>query len=163
MVVYEPFAYPVGDSLDGIDGATGKDLTKLTKSSANPIVPISTDASAWDAGATGKRSSIVKEGEFYYFAFEGRTPLPDSTARWSPGLARSSALTSGWTKCRLNPLIPTTPGYFGYDAPELLHHRHAWLLYVRSPGANATHVFKLASDRRTPPVLGEDRPDANCD
>ena len=92
----------------------------------------------------------MKEGEFYYFAFEGRTPLPDSTARWSSGLARSKSLTSGWAKCPLNPLIPTTPGHFGYDAPELLRHRDAWLLYVRSPGANATHVFKLASLPKPP-------------
>lgn len=131
--------------------ASGKKLTELTKSSANPIIPVSTDASAWDTGATGKRSSIVKEGEFYYLAFEGRTPLPDATARWSSGLARSRNLTSGWVKCRLNPLIPTTPGYFGYDAPEMLHHRNAWLLYVRSPGANATHIFRLTSDYLKPP------------
>ena len=160
-----PSLYKEGDTwylfYHGYDGtvchigvASGKNLTKLTKSSANPIIPVSADAAAWDAGATGKRSSIVKEGEFYYFAFEGRTPLPDATARWSSGLARSSTLTSGWTKCRLNPLIPTTPGYFGYDAPELLHHRDAWLLYVRSPGANATHVFKLASNLKPPPVPG---------
>jgi predicted GH43/DUF377 family glycosyl hydrolase len=156
-----PSLYKVGDTwylyYHGFDGsvcqigvASGKNLTSLSKSSANPIIPVSADASAWDAGATGKRSSIVKEGDFYYLAFEGRTPLPDATARWSSGLARSHKLTSEWSKCPLNPLIPTTPGYFGYDAPELLQHRDAWLLYVRSPGANATHIFKLAPNLRPP-------------
>ena len=138
------FYHGYDGTLCHIGVASGTDLTKLTKSGANPIIPAGTDAPAWDAGATGKRSSIVKEGDFYYLAFEGRTPLPDSTARWSTGLARSKSLTSGWSKCPRNPLIPVTPGCFGYDAPELLHHRDAWLLYVRSPGANATHVFKLA-------------------
>jgi hypothetical protein len=155
-----PSLYKEGDTwylfYHGFDGtvcqigvASGNSLSELTKSPANPIVPVSTDASEWDAGATGKRSSIVREGEFYYFAFEGRTPLPDATARWSSGFARSSRLTSGWTKCPLNPLIPTTPGGFGYDAPELLHHRDAWLLYVRSPAANATHVFQLKTNPKS--------------
>ena len=151
-----PSLYKEGDTwhlfYHGYDGtlchigvASGTSLTELTKSRANPIIPAGVERGAWDEGATGKRSSIVKEGEFYYLAFEGRTPLPDSTARWSTGLARSRTLTSGWTKCPRNPLIPTTPGGFGYDAPELLRHRDASLLYVRSPGANATHIFKLAS------------------
>ena len=121
-------------------------MTELTRSSANPIVPMDTERGAWDEGATGKRSAVVKEGEFYYFAFEGRTPLPDSTARWSTGMARSRTLTSGWSKCPRNPVIPSTPGGFGYDAPEMVHHGGAWLLYVRSPGANATHIFKLARE-----------------
>ena len=156
-----PSLYKDGDTwylfYHGYDGtlchigvASGKSLTEVTKSPANPIIPAGADPSAWDAGATGKRSSIVKEGEFYYLAFEGRTPLPDSTARWSTGLARSRTLTSGWSKCPRNPVIPVTGGYFGYDAPELLHHGDAWLLYVRSPGANATHVFKLARDLKPP-------------
>jgi hypothetical protein len=55
-------------------------------------------------------------------------------------------MSSAWSKCPLNPLIPITGGFFGYDAMELLHFRGAWLLYVRSPGPNATHVFKLAPD-----------------
>jgi hypothetical protein len=132
--------------------ASGKRLTELTKSPANPIIPAGVEPGAWDAGATGKRSAVVKEGDFYYLAFEGRTPLPDSTARWSTGMARSRTLGSGWAKCPRNPVIPITPGHFGYDAPELLHHRDAWLLYVRSPGANATHVFKLAPADRKPPA-----------
>jgi hypothetical protein len=145
------FYHGYDGTLCHIGVASGKDLTKLTKSSGNPIIAAGAERGAWDEGATGKRSSIVKEGEFYYLAFEGRTPLPDATARWSTGLARSRTLTSGWTKCPRNPLIPTTPGHFGYDAPELLHHEGAWLLYVRSPGANATHIFKLAPDPKPPP------------
>jgi hypothetical protein len=124
--------------------ASGRSLTELVKSSANPTVPNSGEASAWDAGATGKRSAIAKEGEFYYFAFEGSTPPTGERARWSCGMARSRALTSVWSKCPLNPMIPVTPGHFGYDAPEMLRHNDTWFLYVRSPGANATHVFKLA-------------------
>ena len=57
--------------------ASGKSLTELTKSPANPTVPSSGERGAWDEGATGKRSMIVKEGDFYYFVFEGRTPLPE--------------------------------------------------------------------------------------
>ena len=155
-----PSLYKEGDTwylfYHGYDGtfchigvASGKSLTELTRSPANPIIPAGLGASAWDCGATGKRSSIVKEGEFYYLAFEGRTPLPDSTARWSTGLARSRSLTSGWDKCALNPMIPTTPGGFGNDAPELLHHQAALLLYVRA-GANATDIYKLAPALKPP-------------
>jgi hypothetical protein len=146
------FYHGFDGTLCQIGVASGKSLTELVKSPANPIIAAGAGRGAWDEGATGKRSSIVKEGDFYYLAFEGRTPLPDATARWSSGLARSRTLTSGWTKCPLNPLIPTTPGGFGYDAPELLHHQGAWLLYVRSPGANATHVFKLAPARDLEPA-----------
>jgi hypothetical protein len=135
-----------------IGAASGKSLGELTKSSANPIIPAGADQNAWDVGATGRRSSIVKEGDFYYVAFEGRTPLPDSTAHWSTGLARSRSLTSGWSKCPLNPVIPVTTGGFGYDAPELLHHQGAWLLYVRSPGENSTTLFKLAPTPKPPPA-----------
>jgi len=146
------FYHGYDGTLCHIGVASGTDLTKLTKSAANPIIPAGAERGAWDAGATGKRSAIVKEGELYYLAFEGRTPLPDSTARWSTGLARSRTLTSGWSKCPLNPVIPVTPGGFGNDAPELLRHRDAWLLYVRSPGANATDVFKLAMKPKAPPA-----------
>src|SRR4029453_13823691 len=111
----------------------GRTYTARRRAPANPAIPAGPARGAWDEGATGKRSAIVKEGEFYYLAFEGRAPLPDSTARWSTGLGRSRTLDSGWSKCPLNPVIPVTPGGFGYDAPELLHHRDAWLLYVRSP------------------------------
>jgi hypothetical protein len=123
--------------------ASGKSLTELTKSPSNPILPVATDANAWDSGTTGKRSSIVKEGKFYYFAFEGSTPPPFPQARWSSGLARTAELTGKWEKTAHNPMIPQTTAGFGHDGPELLCIEGKWYLYVRTPATNTTARFRL--------------------
>jgi hypothetical protein len=125
--------------------ATGTSLTNLTRSAANPIVPVSSNSIAWDCGTTGKRSSVVKEGRYYYLAFEGSTLPPFANAKWSSGLARSTNLTSGWIKFPGNPIIPQTPGGMGYDGPELLQLNGVWYLYVRTPASNATERFRLES------------------
>ncbi len=127
--------------------ASGKRLTGLSKSAANPIVAVSSTAGAWDTGTTGKRSSIVKEGGTYYFAFEGSTPQPYQQSRWSSGLARSKDLTSKWTKASINPMIPRTRSGFGYDGPELLRLGDDWYLYVRSPGNDWSERFRLMAKK----------------
>jgi hypothetical protein len=123
--------------------ASGTSLTNLTRSAANPIVPTSDRISAWDTGTTGKRSSIMKEGGFYYMAFEGSTSQPYVQAKWSSGLARSTNLLTGWTKCPGNPVIPQTTSSFGYDGPELLRLNATWYLYTRSANTNTTTRFRL--------------------
>lgn len=125
--------------------ASGTRLTNLSKSASNPILPVSPETTAWDSGTAGKRSSIVKEGSYYYLAFEGSTPQPYEQAKWSSGLARSTNLLSGWTKCPANPMIPLTLGGMGYDGPELLRLGETWYLYVRTPGGNKTERFRLES------------------
>jgi beta-xylosidase len=127
--------------------ASGGDLTKLKKSSANPIIPVTAGDAAWDTGTTGKRSSIVKDGEYYYLAFEGSTLPPFPTARWSSGLARTKKLTDRWTKLPSNPMLLPTGGSFGHDGPELLKHDGQWFLYVRTPATNATDRFRLEAKR----------------
>jgi hypothetical protein len=127
--------------------ASGPSLTKLTKSPANPILPVAAGTSAWDTGTIGKRSSIVKEGKYYYLAFEGSTPQPYKNAKWSSGLARSTKLTSGWVKFPGNPIIPQTSGGMGNDGPELLRLNDAWYLYVRTAG-NKTQRFRLETAPR---------------
>jgi hypothetical protein len=129
--------------------ASGTNLTKLTKSAANPILPVTTGTAAWDTGTTGKRSSIVKEGKYYYLAFEGSTPKPYALSKWSSGLARSTNLTSGWAKSPRNPMISQTPGGMGYDGPELLRLNDTWYLYVRTPGKDSTERFRLETKRRS--------------
>lgn len=123
--------------------ATGTNLTNLSKAPKNPLVPVSTNAAAWDTGTTGRRSRIVKEGPYYYFAFEGSTAQPYTESRWSSGLARSTNLTSGWVKCPRNPMIPQTPSGMGYDGPELVRLKDVWYLYVRSPHSVDTERFRL--------------------
>jgi len=115
----------------------------LSKSTANPIVSASREDGAWDAGTIGKRSRIVTEGGYYYFAFEGSTPQPYLSARWSTGLVRSKELTSGWTKCRLNPMLPQTADSMGNDGPELLRLGSTWFLYVRPAHAPGTDRYRL--------------------
>ena len=123
--------------------ASGTSLTNLTKSVSHPILPVTPGTAAWDTGTTGKRSSIVKEGPYYYFAFEGSTAQPFAQSKWSSSLARSTNLTSGWTKFPGNQIIPQTPGGMGYDGPELLRLGGAWYLYVRTPAGNETERFRL--------------------
>ncbi len=124
--------------------ASGVNLTNLTKSTANPILPVTPNAAAWDSGTTGHRSGIVKEGAYYYFAFEGSTPQPYASAKWSSGLARSTNLLSNWTKFPGNPIITQTPGGMGYDGPELVRIGADWYLYTRQPNNNGTGRFRLA-------------------
>lgn len=125
--------------------ASGRSLTNLTKSSANPIVPVTPGTTAWDTGTIGRRSRIVQEGPWYYFAFEGSTPQPYDRAKWSSGLARSTNLLGGWTKFPGNPILPQTPGGMGNDGPELLRLNGSWFLYVRERG-NTTARFRLIAE-----------------
>ena len=126
--------------------ASGKDLTKLTRSSANPILhvaSVSATPAAWDTSTTGKRSAIVKEGDYYYFAFEGSTMPPFNFSKWSSGLARSKKLAEGWEKCPSNPHIPRTPAGVGNDGPELVKIGKQWFMYVRTFGTNVTERWRL--------------------
>lgn len=141
--VWHLFYHGFDGNVCQIGVASGTSLTNLTKSAANPILPTAPGAAAWDTGTTGKRSSIVKEGAFYYFAFEGSTPQPYVPAKWSSGLARSTNLTSGWTKFSGNPVIPQTPGGMGNDGPELVRLGDAWYLYVRTTASNETERYRL--------------------
>ena len=111
--------------------ATGSDLHSLTKYSGNPILDVGPYGS-WDSGTAGKRS-IVKEGDWYYMAYEGSTDMPYETAQWSTGLARSMDLL-GWEKFAGNPILPQTRGEFGYDGPEWLRTPDdLWHIYFRGP------------------------------
>jgi hypothetical protein len=107
---------------------------------ANPI--LATSQSGWDSGTVGKRSHLLKEGAYYYMAYEGSTDQPFDKAQWSSGLARSASLLSGWQKCPYNPVLPVTAGGFGNDGPELLRFGERIYLYVRQ-GPNATDRYVL--------------------
>jgi hypothetical protein len=107
---------------------------------SNPI--LKTSASGWDSGTVGKRSQLLKEGAYYYMAYEGCTDKPFDQAKWSSGLARSTTLLSGWQKSSHNPVLPVTSGGFGNDGPELLRVGERIYLYVRQ-GANATDRYAL--------------------
>ena len=123
--------------------ASGTTLTDLIKYAGNPI--FSPDAGAWDSGTAGRRSAVVKEASYYYFAYEGSTDYSFNTAQWSSGLARSTNLLD-WVKYPSNPVIPQTLSGFGYDGPELVRLDGTWYLYVRmsfDPEA-PTKRFRLA-------------------
>ena len=108
--------------------ATGENLLNLTHHSTTvPVIP--TSDSGWDCGTTGKRSSIFKEGDYYYMAYEGSTDQPYVKARWSTGLARSKDLLK-WTKCSRNPVISQTVSGMGFDGPEI----------VKTPD-NSLHIY----------------------
>ncbi len=142
------FYHGYDGSVCQIGVASGKSLTELTKSAANPILPVTPGAAAWDTGTTGKRSSIVKEGDYYYFAFEGSTPQPFHQSKWSSGLARTMKLTDAWAKHPGNPMLPQTAGGMGYDGPELLRLGNIWHCYVRTPRTNLTERFRLEAKQK---------------
>ena len=108
--------------------AKGATLTNLTTYAGNPI--LSTVSGTWEAGIIGRRSTIVKEGPYYYLAYEGGTDQPFNQAKWSSGLARSTNLLD-WVKYPSNPILPQTLAGFGYDGPELIQIGGTWYLYVR--------------------------------
>lgn len=110
------------------------------RSPSNPI--LKTSASGWDSGTVGKRSQILKEGAYYYLAYEGSTDHPFDKANWSSGLARSTTLLSGWQKSPVNPVLPVNVGSFGNDGPELLRRDERIYMYVRQ-GPNATDRYVL--------------------
>jgi hypothetical protein len=131
--------------------ASGPSLTNLTKAAANPILTLTSGTTAWDTGTVGKRSVIVKEGAYYYFAFEGSTVKPFDQAKWSSGFARTMSLTNVWTKFPGNPVVPQTTSGFGFDGPELMQISNVWYLYVRTTDTTApTKRFRLAA---TAPVV----------
>jgi hypothetical protein len=132
--------------------ATGPSLTNLSRSASNPILRVSSALAAWDSGTTGKRSSIFKEGPYYYFAFEGSTAPPFAQSKWSSSLARSTNLISGWTEFPGSPMITQTSGGMGYDGPELLRLNGFWYLYVRTPASTQTERFRLEAK---PPLTHE--------
>jgi len=112
----------------------------LVKHPANPI--LKTAPTGWDSGTVGRRSRILKEGAFYYMAYEGSTDAPFDKAQWSTGLARSVDLVA-WEKAPANPVIPVKNG-FGNDGPELVAWNGQLILYVRGD-ANGTDRYVLTS------------------
>jgi hypothetical protein len=120
--------------------ATGPQLTNLTKFTANPI--LKNDPDKWDSGTVGRRSQIIKHGEYYYLAYEGSTDQPFETARWSTGLTRSRDLLH-WEKFSSNPILSQSSG-FGNDGPELLYIGGSFFLYVRTSSSTApTQRYRL--------------------
>lgn len=117
--------------------ATGTELTKLKRVPTNPI--LRTSKNGWDSGTIGKRS-IVKQGDYYYMAYEGSTDQPYDKAKWSSGLARAKALVGPWEKFSKNPVIPVTKGGFGYDGPEWVQFADKLYLYYRAPTGPTTRA-----------------------
>jgi hypothetical protein len=109
-----------GPSAIGV--ATGANITNLIKSASNPI--LSPTSGQWDAGGIGRRSTIIKEGAYYYFAYEAGAD--SNRANWTCGLARSTDLLS-WEKCPLNPILPRN----GLICPDLIETGGSWYLYAR--------------------------------
>ncbi len=120
--------------------ATGTDLaTNMTRVQTSPIIETSDDG--WNSGTVGKRSRLIKEGDYYYMAFEGSTDQPFETASWSTGIARSTDLVN-WEQFALNPVLPATGGGFSMDGPEMLAIGDELFIYYRD-GANQTVRAKL--------------------
>lgn len=133
--------------------ATGASLSSLTKYGGNPI--IDTASGAWDAGTIGRRSMLIKEGDYYYMAYEGSTDQPYDTARWSTGLARSSDLLH-WTKCPRNPVIAQTVSGFGNDGPEMIKISGVTYLYVRSGPTDRYRLVYTGPANQPPTVAAGD-------
>ncbi|MBQ99266.1 MAG: hypothetical protein CMO60_00210 [Verrucomicrobiales bacterium] len=149
--------------------ASGLSLDGLQRHPQNPLVPF--DAGAWDSGTVGKRS-IIREGDWYYMAYEGSTDKaynvnsanpacqvnnsPDNPdcidfggSNWSTGLARSRDLVN-WTKYPGNPILPVTNQEFGYDGAEFIRTPDEQLhLYYRAP-MPGNQTYRASLERRQP-------------
>jgi len=126
-----------------ISVATGGDLKNLKKV-GYPIIP--TVANTWRSGTTGKRSRPIKEGEYWYMAFEGSTDLPYDKANWCTGIARSKDLIN-W-EVLPDPVIPPTQGEMGHDGSDMIKIGDDIYIYFRTPassplGGNNTQRAKL--------------------
>jgi predicted GH43/DUF377 family glycosyl hydrolase len=121
-----------------IGAARGSSLTPrdLRRVSNQPLVPTSVDPAAFDSGTVGRRS-IIKEGAWWYMAYEACTdqagsPLGFNHSKWTSGLARSRDLVH-WEKLG-RPMLPQL-NEFGNDGPEFLQTRDGRLhIYFRLPG-----------------------------
>ena len=119
--------------------ASGSTLTNLkVANGGNPIFSTQT----WNEGTVCGKTSILKEGTYYYMAFEGST-MPSSgnfsDAKWATGLARSTSLTNGWTLLSTNPIIGPTSKGFGFDGPELTRNLDGKIyLYFRALNSSNT-------------------------
>lgn len=103
-------------------------------------------ADTWEAGTTGRRSTMIKTWSgYYYMVYEGSTDadpnLAFSGSLWSSGLARSTDKLT-WTKYSNNPILPQVPdnpgeeGFQGNNGPELVVFKGVTYLYVM---ADFTH------------------------
>ena len=144
---YHGFDY--GDCQIGL--ATGADPTNVTRVQSTPIIPTGSWGD-WDSGTTGKRSRLIKEGDYWYMAFEGSIDQPYDTARWSTGIARSTDLVH-WDKLPSNPVLPQTQGGFGNDGPEMLYVDNDLYIYYRGAG-NTTYRVKLVPEPGSLMLLG---------
>ncbi|WP_433304377.1 hypothetical protein ACQP2F_14850 [Actinoplanes sp. CA-030573] len=118
--------------------ASGTDLTKLTKSIANPVLDTGLSGT-WDAGTVGKRD-IIKQGNSYYMVYEGSTDKPFDTARWSTGLAAAPSPAGPWTKFQQNPVLPSSNG-FGNDGPAFVNVGGQTWVYYRFGGGTRRAAF----------------------
>ena len=147
--------------------ASGPSLDGLERHPQNPLVPFG--AGAWDSGTVGKRS-VIREGDWYYMAYEGSTDKaynvnsanpscqannsPDNPdcidfggANWSTGLARSRDLVN-WTKYPGNPILPVTNQAFGFDGAEFIRTPDGQLhLYYRAPRPG-NQTYRASLERR---------------
>lgn len=141
---YHGFGSGTGNRDDvQIGVASGTDLRRLRRHSANPIIP--TSSSGFDSGTIGKRS-IIREGIWYYMVYEVSTDSVSNGgfggAQWSSGMARSKSLLGPWEKYPF-PILPVVQG-FGNDGPEWLRTPDGKLhVYYRVRG-NITRRATLA-------------------
>ncbi|MCA9231919.1 MAG: hypothetical protein KDA57_14820 [Planctomycetales bacterium] len=126
-----------------VNVATGTDLaTNMTRVQTTPLIPTSSDG--WDSGTVGKRSRLVKAGDYYYMAYEGSTDKPFDTASWSTGMARSTDLLH-WERLPTNPVLPVTGSGFGLDGPEMLLIDDDIYIYYRTLSNHTARAKLVAS------------------
>lgn len=117
--------------------ATGSDLRSLSRvNDGRPI--LDTSRAGIDSGTIGKRSRVIREGDFYYMAVEVSSDQVRGRgfggSDWSTILVRSPSLTGGWERMP-GTLLRTTGTGFGFDGPELIFVAGQWRLYTRDKAA----------------------------
>jgi beta-xylosidase len=118
-----------------IGHASGTDLANLT---VDQGAALDVDASGPQSGTVGARSNVVKQGGWYYMAYECSTAAKDfGQAQWGTALARSRTPSGGWEKLDTGPIIANPKTGYGFDGPELSQQDGRLYLYYRM-GGNGT-------------------------
>lgn len=131
---YHGFGILNGKGVCQIGVASGYDVYNLTKET-NPIIPVDDANGGWEAGTTGKRSTIFTEGNYRYMLYEG-SEAQDTGGLFRPwriGIARSavSGSPTDWTKHPDNPVVPAHRlGNYSGSVPEVIKINDAYYLYV---------------------------------
>ena len=134
--------FPTGGKHMSIGYAWGVSMSLVFKTSTNPV--FKPPASGWDAGQRSM-GRLVKEGTHYYMVYEGATKdfTCNKSNRYGWGMARTTALKSGWSTHPQNPFGQSSQKKYGCgnDMPSIFRRYDGWY-FVYHTSADTTKIVR---------------------